>query len=94
MLFSLNTDHFHAQYVRALKGEFLLDLPDWLCSCLCPPSSPFFLDWCSNPGGVTSMSEELEGCTWEFDATEIDGFPDHDMSMYVCMCVRAAWADV
>ncbi|CBJ30709.1 thaumatin-domain containing protein [Ectocarpus siliculosus] len=54
--------------------------PDPLSSPLEKLEDPY---WCSNPGGVSSMSEELEGCTWEFDATEIDGFPDHDMSMYL-----------
>lgn len=38
----------------------------------------FFADWCSNPGGATSMSDGLDECTWKFDPT-IDGFGDMSM---------------
>jgi len=41
------------------------------------------VDWCSNPGGVSSQSEILEGCSWRFDASQIDGFEEYDMSKCV-----------
>lgn len=29
------------------------------------------------------MSETLEGCSWSFDPSQVDGFGDHDMSRCV-----------
>ena len=37
-------------------------------------------DWCSNPGGTTTMSSGLSDCTWKFDATTIDGLAGQDLS--------------
>ncbi|CAN0382645.1 unnamed protein product, partial [Ascophyllum nodosum] len=54
-----------------------------------PESSPQERDddckphWCSNPGGTTTMSEGLEGCTWHFNTSRIEGFGDDDMSKYL-----------
>eukprot|EP00752_Nemacystus_decipiens_P017488 g15679.t1 len=52
-----------------------------------PASEPLDRDedpyWCSNPGGVSSMSDTLSGCSWHFDPSEVDGFPDQDMSGYL-----------
>eukprot|EP00904_Undaria_pinnatifida_P003700 jgi/Undpi1/13330/HiC_scaffold_8.g02989.m1 len=39
--------------------------------------------WCSNPGGTTSMSSGLDGCSWHFDATDIDGLEGQDLSSYL-----------
>ncbi|CAN0051618.1 unnamed protein product [Scytosiphon promiscuus] len=55
-------------------------IPDELSTPLEREEDPY---WCSNPGGATSMSGELDGCSWHFDATEIEGFPDHDMSTFL-----------
>lgn len=30
------------------------------------------------------MSDTLAGCSWDFDPSEVDGFPDQDMSRCVC----------
>eukprot|EP00903_Cladosiphon_okamuranus_P015353 g14179.t1 len=52
-----------------------------------PESEPLERDedpyWCSNPGGVSSMSDALEGCSWDFDPSQVDGFEDQDMSSYL-----------
>ena len=51
--------------------------------------APVAADWCSNPGGVSSMSDTLAGCSWDFDPSEVDGFSDQDMSR--CVCCRASF---
>ena len=37
--------------------------------------------WCGNPGGITAMNDNLSGCSWRFDPTNITGFGDQSIHL-------------
>lgn len=37
--------------------------------------------WCGNPGGISSMSSSLSGCSWSYNPTNISGYGDQSTSL-------------
>ena len=37
--------------------------------------------WCGNPGGITAINDNLSGCSWRFDPTNITGFGDQSIHL-------------